>query len=362
MASPVWNKDRKMWVIQGKKNGLRKSFYSSVSGLKGKKEVIAKYNDWLDFGGIDKITVSKCVELYLEDIEKRLGKKDTYRTAEQYCRLYIVPTLGKAKMSNLSLRDWQAILNNARPVSERVKVLSRKTLLNLRGVIVGLHRFAYVNYYCEDWRGTLYIPQGYKVKGKDILQPDEIARLFEPSDLFYYPAFLIMLLCGLRPGEALGIKPSDIKGSTLTINRSVSDKSGITQGKNKNARRVVPLPPLAEQIINETIERNASCGFDNEWVFCSGSGTMPSQNTMRKHWNKLKEERNLSGTPYSLRHTFVSIVSSQTHLAEGTLKSLIGHSESMDTYGTYKHTVSGELEDAAKVINLTFERLRAENT
>ena len=75
---------------------------------------------------------------------------------------------------------------------------------------------------------------------------------------------------------------------------------------------------------------------------------------MRKQWNKL----GLPGTLYSLRHTFVSIVSSQTHLAEGTLKHLIGHSKDMDTFGTYKHQVDGELEQAASVINLTFERLK----
>ena len=82
---------------------------------------------------------------------------------------------------------------------------------------------------------------------------------------------------------------------------------------------------------------------------------------MRKHWNKLKAERNLPGTPYSLRHTFISIVSSQTHLAEGTIKELVGHSQTMDTFGTYKHAVDGELETAASVINLTFERLKNEN-
>lgn len=359
MATPKWNKTRKLWIIQGQKNGIKKVFYSSVPGQKGKREVLDKYDDWVEFGGVSNITVSKCVELYLKDIESRIGKHDAYIQNEQYCRLYIIPTLGNAKMNNLTLRDWQAIINEARPKSEHVKSLSKKTLSNLRGVLVGLHRFAYRNYYCDDWRGTLYIPQGHKTKEREILQPKQIARLFEPSELWYTPAFQIMLLCGLRPSECLGLQEQDIGDGIIAIKRGINDRGEITEGKNKNARRIVPLPPLAKQIIDETIKRNHEAHFETPWIFCGYSGEPANQNTMRKHWNRLKAERGLSGTAYSLRHTFVSIVSSQTHLSEGTLKSLLGHSASMDTFGIYKHQVDNEIEEAGKVINLTFERLKS---
>ena len=225
-------------------------------------------------------------------------------------------------------------------------------------MIVGLHKFAYNNYYCDDWRGSLYIPQGHKKGEREILQPEDIRALFQPCSAWYYPAFLTMLICGLRPGEAYGIQVSDLRDGVLYISRAVNNKGEITEGKNKNARRAIPLPTMARQIIEDTIARNRSCGFDGPWVFCNGAGGPPIPNTARHQWNDLKAERGLPGSPYSLRHTFVSIVSSQTHLAEGTLKSLIGHSENMDTFGTYKHTVEGELEGAASVINLTFERLK----
>lgn len=362
MATPSWNKKRALWVIQGQKNGIKKSFYSSIPGQKGKREVINKYDDWVEFGGVSNITVEKCVGLFLDDIKARLGARDTYREAEIYTRLYVLPELGKAKMNNLTLRDWQSVINNAKPQNGRIKSLSRKTLTHLRCVIASLHKFAYNNYYCDAWRGSLYIPQGHKVGERQILQPADISRLFEPSALWYHPAFMIMLLCGLRPGEALGLQEGDIKGGALYISRAVNDNGEITQGKNKNARRVVPLPPLAAQIIRDTIKRNHKARFDSPWVFCNGVGGPACQDTVRRQWNKLKVERDLPGTLYSLRHTFVSIVSSQTHLAEGTIKQLVGHSQSMDTFGTYKHEVVGELEHAADVINLTFERLKtAEN-
>lgn len=363
MATPTWNKTRKLWIIQGQKNGLKKSFYSSIPGQKGKREVIAKYDDWVEFGGIDsRMTVEKCVALYLDDIENRLGRRDTFRTVSIYTRLYVLPTLGRCKMNNLSLRDWQSVINSAKPQKDPSAVLSYKTLTHLRAVIVGLHKFAYTNYYCDAWRGSLYIPKDHPKHEREILQPADISRLFEPSALWYHPAFMIMLLCGLRPGEALGLQENDIKGNLLFIRRAVNDRGEITEGKNANARRVVPLPSLARDILADTIARNKKARFDSPWIFCNGSGAPASQDSVRKQWNKLKAARNLPGTPYSLRHTFVSIVSSQTHLAEGTVRELVGHSQSMDTFGTYKHEVKGELEQAADVINLTFERLKtAEN-
>lgn len=359
MATPRWNNTKRLWIIQGQHNGIKKSFYSSTPGLKGKREVMDKYDDWVEFGGVSSITVEKCVELYLADIEARLGRRDTWKTAEQYARLYVLPALGKAKMNKLTLRDWQALINSVRPKSGHVMSLSRKTLLNMRGVLVGLHKFAYVNYYCDEWRGSLYIPQGHQKGEREILQPSDIARLFEPSPLWYHPAFLTMLLCGLRPSECLGLQESDLGDGVLYIRRAITDDGDISEGKTKNARRVIPLPPLAESIIRETITRNHEANFGTEWIFCGYNGEQANQNTMRKHWNKLKAERDLPGTPYSLRHTFISIVSSQTHLAEGTIRELVGHSVAgMDTFGTYKHTVKGELETAASVINLTFERLK----
>lgn len=360
MATPKWNKNRGLWVIQGQKNGIKKVFYSSTPGPRGKREVLDKYDDWVEFGGVASITVTRCVELYLDDIEARLGKRDTWREAEIYSRLYILPLLGRCKMNNLTLRDWQTVLNEARPHNGRTVELSHKTLTHLRAVCVGLHRFAYINYYCDEWRGSLYIPKGHQKGERAILQPSDIARLFEPCDLWYAPAFRVMLLCGLRPGECLGLQEDDIQGGVLHVRRAINDAGQITEGKNKNARRVVPLPPIAEAIIRETIERNHAARFGTPWVFPNGTGGQSSQVTLRKQWNRLKAERGLPGSPYSLRHTFVSIVSSQTHLAEGTVKTLIGHSQTMDTFGTYKHTVSGELEQAADVINLTFERLKAD--
>lgn len=76
---------------------------------------------------------------------------------------------------------------------------------------------------------------------------------------------------------------------------------------------------------------------------------------MQTQWYILKRERDLPGCPYSLRHTFVS---AQSHISEGNLKMLLGHSKDMDTYGVYAHTVDSQLLKISAEIDHTFEKIR----
>ena len=361
MPKAYYDDSRKRWVIDGQKDGVRKIFTSTKKGLSGKREVIAKYEAWRDYGDNTPapISVEKAVALFLEDICTRYGKdSESYRSAEIYTRVYILPAFRHKPIANVKLADWQKLINNARPHSNQTEVLSKKTLKNLRSVINRLQKYCYNNYYTEAWRGELYIPEGHPTIGKEILQPDDIRRLFEPSNLWYINAFRIQLLCGLRPGEVLGLQVNDVKDGIIHVRRAINDSNQITHGKNKNAVRDVPAPKQALDIIEKTIKRNVSCGLQTKWIFCGYSGEHGNQSTMRTQWYILKRERNLPGCPYALRHTFVSIVSAQSHISEGNLKRLLGHSKSMDTYGVYGHDVDGELKKTAATIDTTFENIR----
>ncbi len=361
MPKAYYDDSRKRWVIDAQKDGVRKIFTSTKKGLSGKREVISRYEAWRDYGDSTPapISVEKAVNLFLEDVCTRYGKdSESYRSAEIYTRVYILPAFRHKPIANVKLSDWQSLINNARPHSNQTEVLSKKTLKNLRSVINRLQKFCYNNYYTEAWRGELYIPEGHPIIGKEILQPADIRRLFEKSNLWYHPCFLVMLLCGLRSGEVLGLQVNDVKDGIIHVRRAINDSNQITTGKNKNAIRDVPAPKQALEIIENTIKRNVACGLRTEWIFCGYSGEHGNQSTMRTQWYILKRERNLPGCPYSLRHTFVSIVSAQSQISEGNLKMLLGHSKDMDTYGVYAHTVDSQLQKISAEIDHTFDKIR----
>lgn len=357
MSTPRWDTKKNRWVLDVCIDGIRKQFTSAQEGRKGLKEVNTKYQSWLMDECTGEQTVNQVCNEYLEDLIARRGiEAPSYIQNERYMRLYIRPKLGKLKMNRITLRQWQAVINDARGTRAP---LSKKTLTNLRAIISSLVKFGYQNYQCELLRGELYIPAGHSQKEKEILQPSEIRKLFEaPSDKFYYPLFLTLIATGLRPGEALGLKVEDVQGEVIHVKRAVNTQGNITEGKNANAKREVPIGATVRRILDDTIERNNRLKLDTEWVFCSPDGSVGNQSTMRNQWNELKAERELNKnvSVYGLRHTFVSLMKSAS-LPEQQIKQIVGHSISMSTFETYGHIVDGESKKSAQVIDLTLKEL-----
>ena len=60
----------------------------------------------------------------------------------------------------------------------------------------------------------------------------------------------------MRPGEAIGLTVDDVKQNVVNIKRSVNASGQITEGKNENAKRMVPIGSIARDILDKTIERN----------------------------------------------------------------------------------------------------------
>lgn len=347
MNTPRW--DGRRWRIQEMRDGKRFSFSSTVPGAKGRKEVQKKYDAWYYGEASGEKTVRQICDEYLADLKARRGTDaPCVEQNEKYIRLYIAPKCAQKKMCKMTLRDWQSVLNEA---TGRNRALSEKTMKNLRGIISALVKFGYQDYQCELLRGNLYIPSGHSKKEKEILQQEDVRRLLEPSDLWYHSYFCFLLLTGMRPGEALGLKVSDVGEGEVFIRRAINDANQVTEGKNTNAKRMVPIGRLASQIIKDTIARNEEYNLRTEWIFCSQDGSHGNQTTARKHWVKLKAERDLPGTVYSLRHSFVSLMKGV--LPDQIIKDIVGHSVSMDTFGVYGHITDGEKRQTADIIDLT---------
>lgn len=355
MVTPKWDGQR--WRIRVMREGKTYSFSSSLPGTRGRKEVIKKYEQWYyDEGTGEKTVLCVCKE-FLQDVKARRGEtSEAYKQYERYIRLYIVPKCGQTKIRKMTLRDWQSVINEA---TGRNKALSEKTLKNLRGIIMGIIKFGYEDYQCELLRGDLYIPRGHSKKEKEILQREDVKRLLEPSDLWYYPLFVMGLLTGARPGELLGLTIDDVTADRILIKRSVNASGQITEGKTANSKRMIPLGSLARSVIQDTIERNETYNLRTKWIFCSPDGSIGTQSTMRNHWMKLKKERNLPGSVYSLRHTFISMM--KNVMPEQMIKDIVGHSVSMTTFETYGHILDGEDRRAAEIIDLAYGQNLGQN-
>ncbi len=353
MANAVWMEKEKRWSLRCQVDGVQKRFTSSRPGIAGKKEVMKKYRAFMYGETYENLLFSEAWARFLEYIIDKNGKTESYINLEKYGRLYILPRLQKRMLNTCGLSDFQQCISKARRTSGGTAPLSRHTLRNLKATIMQFVHFAVANGYMEPLRGQLYIPAAAPSTERVILQPDDIARLFDgPANDWYINIFRFALVTGLRTGEVLGIQSGDIKNNVLTINRAINCRNQITEGKNQNARRQIYLNKIARRIINENQFRNGRLA--TPWIFCSKTGGPLSQSTLRNAWLKLAAERDLPGCPYSLRHTFISLLKNE--MPEAMLKSIVGHSASMDTYGIYGHVVNGEMEAASRIIDINFEK------
>lgn len=354
MASVIWLPNESRWSMRVTVNGISKRFTSSKPGIAGKKEVLKKYRAFFEGADFENLLFADAWQRFLDYIVDKNGHGESYINLEKYGRLYILPKLGKKLLITCQLPDFQECISKARRTSGGSAPLSRRTLRNLKASIMQFIHYSVSCGYMDPLRGALYIPKTAPDNKRVILQPDDIARLFTPSksEEWYVNIFRFSLVTGLRTGEVLGIQNGDIKNNVLTISRAVNCRNQITEGKNQNARRQIYLNKIARRIISENQFRNGRLA--TPWVFCSKTGAPLSQSSLRNSWLRLAKEKNLPGCPYSLRHTFVSLLKNE--MPESMLKSIVGHSASMDTYGIYGHVVNGEMEAAARIIDINFEK------
>jgi integrase len=146
----------------------------------------------------------------------------------------------------------------------------------------------------------------------------------------------VLAYAGLRPGEALGLRWSDIRQGTLLIERSAS-LGELKTTKTRRIRSVTLLGPLAIDL--RELQLALGRPAEDLLVFARSDGTCWTQND----WNNWRKRRFSSAaravgiqglTPYELRHSFCSLL-----IHEGMnpveVAAQAGHAPSMslDTYG-----------------------------
>lgn len=196
---------------------------------------------------------------------------------------------------------------------------------------------------------NIQIPRTAEKVGKEILQPDQARRLMHDFESEWYIYLWRWLLCtGMRPGEALGLKWSDIEDGMVTIRRAQNYRGRITEGKNKNAHRSFFLNSIHNGILQD--QKARTWRLNSEYIFCNHAGKISLQTVTKNSWDRISREMGSNTSPYSLRHTFISFMAQS--LPEQSLKALVGHSVNMDTYGVYGHAVNGDAERTSQMANI----------
>ena len=367
IPSPKWNANERRWVLQIMHRGVRKVFTSRTPKTAGRHICINKAQAWLQSLENENANIifSVAWDRFITDYENRHGKIEQLRKYKTLGRLYLLPALGPRVVADISIEDYQTIINDAKPQPRISKngtpyyltdKLSKKYLKSIKDTIQAFNSWAHPRKYTALILGTeLYVPNDAPTRGREILQISDIEKIFKnPTGYWYERALWFEILTGCRPGEVLGLQIADYDKTTGIINicRSVNWRGQVTPVKNKNARRQLVLPELLRSIVCKQIE--ISNKLNSIWLFCNNIGDHGSQEVMGDCWRRIckKLDINPNTTPYSLRHTFYT--HTEAYMPERLIKMVFGHSEKTDGHSIYgDHVIAGELQEAADRLSVS---------
>ncbi len=198
----------------------------------------------------------------------------------------------------------------------------------------------------------------------DALDASQAAQVLEASrgDRLEALAVLVLTL-GLRRGEALGLRWTDVdlEGKTLTVGRTLARVPGsglvTTTPKTATGARTVPLVGNTVPVLREHRRRQAEerlragpAWQDNGWVFTSSVGTPLDPRGALRWWHKLSERAGVGRRRFhASRHTAATLLLDRGVPLE-VVSAILGHASLAITADVYARVTMDAKRRALEVL------------
>ena len=161
---------------------------------------------------------------------------------------------------------------------------------------------------------------------------EEIEKLWNNIDVPYVDTLLIMIYSGMRIGELLKVKHTDIDIENRIIIGGLKTKAG------KN--RAIPIHHRILPIITELMNKN------EEYLLLSVKGKQISYNNyILRIFPPIMKHLQMSHLPHDCRHTTATMLDN-AGVSSTTVKKILGHSASDVTERVYTHKTYKQLVEA----------------
>jgi integrase len=309
------------------------------------------------------VTIKRFLEHWISDVLPLTNLTLTTRNQyERMARLYIMPTIGRRRLDQLSPADVRGMLTKLRDQG-----LSPATLRQARAVLSRALRTAEVDGLIA--RNPARLVDGVKQTASEgrTLTPEQARTLLRAAQGHEYEALVPTLLSlGLRKGEALGLswRDVDLEGSAprLAVRRSLKkDGRGglyLDEPKTARSRRTVRIPaPLVDALRAHRVRRNEQRlafgpGWGGQWashelVFTNTVGGPLDPDRVNRRMQELTVDAGLGKwTPHELRHSAASLLFAQG-VPLKVISETLGHSSIRVTADVYSHLLDDSRAEAA---------------
>jgi integrase len=331
-----------------KPDGTRKFLYASTRDEVHDKLVIAQraLMDGLPLPD-ERITVGDYLDQWLETL-KTLGsvRPTTWQSYDSLARIHLKPGIGKARLAKLQPAHVQQFMA-AQLADGATPRTIRYSRVVLRAALGQAMKLGLVT------RNAAALTTPPKVSGKRIarpLTPDEARNLVDGLDGDPLKALhILMLSLGLRQGEALGLRWTDVDldHSVLHVRvqlQRIDHEYRLDELKTERSQRDLPLSQYQIRLLQEHRARqNEEClksaKWGNNWdlVFTAPGGRPLNSPTVDRLFQKSLERIGIAKRRhYDLRHTTASLLIDQGAELRDVMEQL-GHSQIALTANTYGH-------------------------
>jgi integrase len=339
--------------------GKRKSVYGKTKkeARDALRAALKKLDEGIDRGAPAQ-TLGEFLERWLADtVRPRLAPK-THKTYRELMRCHVIPSLGKTRLDRLTAPQVAALLRE-----KGDEGLSPTTVNHIRSVLRNaLNRALKWNLIVRN-PVVLTDPPRQERRRVVPLAPGEARAALDAARGHRLEAlFTVALFLGLRQGEILGLRWTDVDldAGTLAVTQALQRVDGaliLKAPKTEKSRRRLTLPATVVAALRahrdrQTFERQA---YGEHWkesglVFTTTIGTPIDPRNALRSWQKLLVGAGLPRRTFHVtRHTAVSMF-----ISEGVplkvIQEILGHSVLSTTADVYGHLYPQAFTEAAEAM------------
>ncbi len=308
------------------------------------------------------LTLEEYLERWLQNSVRDTVRQRTWERYEQIVRLHLKPSLGRAKLKDLSPAHARGLY--------RDKLEAGLSTRTVQYVHVTLHKA--LKDAVSDGLVPRNVVDGIRAPrpGKKEISPLSTSQAHTFLETVrgdrFEALYVLAVHCGLREGELLGLKweDLDVEAGTLSVRRTLSDtkeRGHIFEPPKNGKGRSIKLTRTAAEALkshrkcqNEERLRCRTSWKDHGLVFPSRKGTpMNAKNLTARSFKPILERARLPNIRlHDLRHTCATLLLSRG-VHPKFVQELLGHATIAITLDTYSHvlpSMSGETASAMESV------------
>ncbi len=190
----------------------------------------------------------------------------------------------------------------------------------------------------------------------------EFLKLAQTATLsYFFPLVHLMAYTGLRQGESLALKWSDIdfENKKITVNKTavwIKEKQTLQTPKTKNSKRVISIDSTTLSILKSWKKDQIKIYFkngkhfegDDNFIFTNQRGDWVQIHNFIPYFKRFVTDHKLKPiTPHGLRHTHASLLFS-AGVEPKNISDRLGHSTVQITLDLYTHITEEQRTDTVE--------------